>query len=191
MESSDDWSYLQVHLWRSTSRKMTYPKSVRFFLLFNTFRSGVSVSRCARTPLLTKKISVLGGGTKLERNRMTMKTKRWMNDEQMWTVLESRYNICDNNELECNIFFPDSSLWCQGQERHHEKSFSDEEEEEVNDSKERGTLVSDGKAEIRKYFGTYYDKSNHCLILFLASVSLLRLKRTAMSTNTLKIEEIK
>ena len=25
MESFDDWSYLQVHLWRSTSRKMTYP----------------------------------------------------------------------------------------------------------------------------------------------------------------------
>ena len=37
MESSDDWSYLQVHLWHSTSRKMTYPKSVRFFLLFYHF----------------------------------------------------------------------------------------------------------------------------------------------------------
>ena len=34
MESFDDRSYLQVHLWRSTSRKMTYPKSVHYFLLF-------------------------------------------------------------------------------------------------------------------------------------------------------------
>ena len=32
MESSDDRSYLQVHLWRSTSRKMTYP-----LFLFATF----------------------------------------------------------------------------------------------------------------------------------------------------------
>ena len=28
MESSDDRSYLQVHLWRSTYRKMNYPKSL-------------------------------------------------------------------------------------------------------------------------------------------------------------------
>ena len=25
MESSDDWSFLQVHLWHSTARKITYP----------------------------------------------------------------------------------------------------------------------------------------------------------------------
>ena len=92
--------------------------------------------------------------------------------------------------LSAIFFFQTVPCGAKGKNADHEKSFSDEEEEEVNDSKERGTLVSDGKAEIRKYFGTYYDKSNHCLILFLASVSLLRLKRTAMSTKTLKIGEI-
>ena len=52
-----------------------------------------SVFRCARTSLLAKKISILGGGTKLERNQMTMKTKRWMNDEQIWTVLVNGIKI--------------------------------------------------------------------------------------------------
>ena len=36
MESSDDQSYLQVHLWRSTSRKMTYP----LFLCATFYMSG-------------------------------------------------------------------------------------------------------------------------------------------------------
>ena len=36
MESSDDWSYLQVHLWRSTARKMTYP----LFLCATFYMSG-------------------------------------------------------------------------------------------------------------------------------------------------------
>ena len=36
MESSDDWSYLQVHLWHSTARKMTYP----LFLCATFYMSG-------------------------------------------------------------------------------------------------------------------------------------------------------
>ena len=36
MESCDDLSFLQVHLWRSTARKMTYP----LFLCANFYMSG-------------------------------------------------------------------------------------------------------------------------------------------------------
>ena len=43
MESSDDRSYLQVHLWCSTSRKMTYP-----LFLFATFYLSGAVCGVAR-----------------------------------------------------------------------------------------------------------------------------------------------
>ena len=48
MESSDDRSYLQVHLWRSTSRKMTYP-----LFLFATFYMSGAVWILARNQTLT------------------------------------------------------------------------------------------------------------------------------------------
>ena len=47
MKSSDDRSYLQVHLWRSTTRKMTYP-----LFLFATFYMSGAV--CLGCPKKTK-----------------------------------------------------------------------------------------------------------------------------------------
>ena len=59
MESSDDRSYLQVHLWRSTSRKMTYP----LFLLATFYMSGavcVWVYRCFGVIFSVQFVSLLG-----------------------------------------------------------------------------------------------------------------------------------
>ena len=132
-----------------------------------------SVSRCAKTSLLAKKISVLRGGTKLERNRMTMKTKRWMNDEQIWTVLLNGIKIkfLWQKWTWVLYFFSDSSLWCQGQER---RSWDELLRWRGGGSQreQRGTLVSDGKAEMKHILAhimTNHMLVFHYLILLLAS----------------------
>ena len=72
MESSDDRSFLQVHLWHSTARKMTYP----LFLCATFYMSGAVCSLIlARISIIPNNFPLAGTTSSLKSARRTARSE--------------------------------------------------------------------------------------------------------------------